>query len=309
MREPGRPFEGPQRTVELAFPAVRLGQSMRGLLVDGNERGQRAQTLPVGGSLLDRPGEGGERPSRRRPAHVVLCEEAAHLVPEGARFTRPALVVRRLADEIEPPRGPRAGRVEEVAVALNRVRPRQPRPAQARVELARRFLVEKRRALAPARQPALFEAEDEDDLVAPCAGAQKVDDVDPARFSSTGSADLGALQRGHDLVGSQRTAEREPALELTDQPVKGLERPEILARLLADRRRLESVGGTEHEASKVEQSGERRLSLAEELERRQRMAVPEPHRFLLGALAGLDGAAPEPALDPVDARSGEARIG
>src|SRR5512133_1741784 len=309
MREAGRPFERPQRTVELAFPAVCLGQSMRGLLADGDERGERAQTLPVGRSLLDRPGEGGERPSRRRSAHVVFRKEAAHLVPEGARFTRPTLVVRRLADEIEPPRGPRAGRVEEVAVPLNRVRPRQPRPAQARVELARRFLVEERRALAAARQRALFEAEHEDDLVTPRAGAQKVDDVAPARLSSTCSADLGAFQRGHDLVRSQRTAEREPALELADQPVEGLEGPQILARLLADRRRLEPVGRTEHEASEFEQSGERRLSLAEELERRQRVTVPEPHRFLLGALARLDGAAPEPALDPVDARSGEARIG
>ncbi len=105
------------------------------------------------------------------------------------------------------------------------------------------------------------------------------------------------------------TSEREPALELADQPIEGLERPQILARFLADRGRLESVGSTEHEASKVEQSGERRLSLAEELERRQRVAVPEPHRLLLGALARLDGAASEPALDPVDARSGEARIG
>src|SRR5256886_517123 len=309
MREAGRPFEGPQRAVELAFPPVRLGQSMRGLLVDGNERGERAQALSVGRSLLDRPGEGGERPPRRRSAHVVFCKKAADLVPEGARFARPTLVVRRLADEIESPRGPRAGRVEEVAVALDRVRSRQPRPAQARVELARRFLVEERRALAAARQRALLEAEHEDDLVAPRAGAQKVDDVYPPRLSSTGSANLGAFERGHDLVRSQRPAEREPALELPDQPIEGLERPQILARFLADRGRLESVGGTEHEASKVEQSGERRLSLAEELERRQRVAVPEPHRLLLGALARLDGAAPEPALDPVDARSGEARIG
>ena len=56
-------------------------------------------------------------------------------------------------------------------------------------------------------------------------------------------------------------------------------------------------------------SGERRPSRAESVERRQRVAVAEPHRLLLGALARLDGAAPKPALDPVDARSGEARIG
>ena len=69
------------------------------------------------------------------------------------------------------------------------------------------------------------------------------------------------------------------------------------------------MGRAEHEASQVEQSSERRLGLAEELERRQRVAVAEPHRFLLCALARLDGAAAEPPLDPVDTRSGETRIG
>src|SRR5439155_26689822 len=135
----------------------------------------------VGRSLLDRPGEGGERPSRRRSAHVVLCKEAAHLVPEGARFARPTLVVRRLADEIEPPRGPRAGRVEEVADTLDRARSRQPRPAQARAELAHRFLGEERRALAAAPQRAPFEAEHKTELVGPRWGAQQGHGVYPPR--------------------------------------------------------------------------------------------------------------------------------
>ena len=151
MRQTRRPFERPQRTVELALPAVRLRQSIRSLLVERNERGERAQALPLGRSVLDRPGEGGERPPRCRAPHLVLCEQAENLVPEGTRLPRPTLVVRGLPDEIEPPGGARAGGVEEVAVALDRVRPRQPRAAQARVELPRRLLVEERRALAAAR--------------------------------------------------------------------------------------------------------------------------------------------------------------
>ena len=69
------------------------------------------------------------------------------------------------------------------------------------------------------------------------------------------------------------------------------------------------MGGTEHEAGEVEQRGERRVGLAEELERRQRVPVAEPHGFLLRALAGLDGAAAEPSLDPIDARARETRVG
>ena len=129
MREARRPFEGAERAVELALPTVCLRQRVRGLLVDGDERGKRTQPLPIGRSLLDGPGEGREWSPHRGTAHLVLGKEAANLVPEWARLARPTLVVRRFAHEIEPPRGACAGRVEEVAVSLDRVRPRQARAA------------------------------------------------------------------------------------------------------------------------------------------------------------------------------------
>ena len=69
------------------------------------------------------------------------------------------------------------------------------------------------------------------------------------------------------------------------------------------------MGGAEHEAGEIGHGGERRLRLAEKLERRQRVTVAEPHRLLLRALTRLDRASAEPSLDPVDARPGEPRIG
>ena len=69
------------------------------------------------------------------------------------------------------------------------------------------------------------------------------------------------------------------------------------------------MGGAEHEAGEVAQRRERRLRLAEELERGERVSVAEPHRLLFRPLAGLDGAAPEPTFDPIDARAGETRVG
>src|SRR5439155_14812190 len=311
MRKASPTLEGAERAIELPLPAVRLRQRARGLLVGGNERGEGAQALAVGGRLLDRPRECRERPPRRGAAHLVLCEQIANLVPEGARLARPALVIRRLADEVEPPRGARAGRVEEVAVALDRVRLREPRVAQARVELARLLLRQERGAFASAWQRPLLEAEDEHDLVATRPGAQEIDHVDAAGFRGA-SPDPGtrsACQGGQDLVGRQRAAKSAPALQLTDEPGERLEGAQVLPRALSYRWRVEPVRCTEHEAREVLHRVERRLSLAEELEGRERVAVAEPHRLLFRPVARLDGAAAQASLDPVDARTRSTRVG
>ena len=50
-----------------------------------------------------------------------------------------------------------AGRVEEVTIELDRIRPQEPRPV--RVELAARVVVEERRAAAATRQAPLFKTE------------------------------------------------------------------------------------------------------------------------------------------------------
>src|SRR5881227_2170819 len=309
VSQAGRSLEGPQRTVEPPLPAVRLRQRAARALVESRQRSDCAQSFALGRRLLDRPGERGERPPCRRAAHLVFPEEVANLVPERACLARPALVVCRLAHEVQPPRRARAGRVEEVAVARHGVRLREPRAAQTRVELASGLLVEERRRLAAPRQRSLLEAKHEDDLVTARARAQEIDDVDPPGFSRAGRAHGNAFNGCDDLVGSQRAAESEPALELVDEPGQGLEGAQILAGFLADRRGLEPVGGAEHEAGEVAQRRERRLRLAEELERGERVSVAEPHCLLFRPLAGLDGAAPEPTFDPIDARAGETRVG
>src|SRR5213078_4867318 len=97
--------------------------------------------------------------------------------------------------------------------------------------------------------------------------------------------------------------------ELADQPRERLEGAQILPRALSNRRRLEPVGGPQHEAGQILHGGERSRGLAHELERRQRVPVAEAHGLLLGALAGLDRASAQPTLDPVDAGPREPGVG
>jgi hypothetical protein len=51
-----------------------------------------------------------------------------------------------------------------------------------------------------------------------------------------GGASGRSFERGDDLVRRQRAAQRQPALELADEPVECLERPQILERLITDGR-------------------------------------------------------------------------
>src|SRR5207302_736079 len=80
----------------------------------------------------------------RRAAHVVRVEHRACLVPERARLAGRPVVARGLAHEVEALRGPRAGGVEEVAVAADGIRPLEPAS-----ELAAAVVVEERRTAAP----------------------------------------------------------------------------------------------------------------------------------------------------------------
>ncbi len=114
---------GAEGAVEAAVPAVRAGERLRlaaGLL-GARERGDGAQPLAVARRRLERPGERRERAAARPADDVVRFEERSDLLPERARFPGRAFVGGRLAHQVEPPRGPRAGRVEEVAVASDRV--------------------------------------------------------------------------------------------------------------------------------------------------------------------------------------------
>src|SRR6266540_2335119 len=77
------------------------------------KRAQGAEPLALGGSCVETPREGSQRALPRPPGDVLARKECTHLVPEGARLSRRPVVRRRLADEVETPRGPGARGVEE----------------------------------------------------------------------------------------------------------------------------------------------------------------------------------------------------
>src|SRR5262249_40619238 len=77
--------------------------------------------------------------------------------------------------------------------------------------------------------------------------------------SLAASTNRRTFERGDDLVGGKRSAQRKPALELAGKLVERLERPQILPRLLPDGRRFEPVRRTHREACEVKHGVERRL--------------------------------------------------
>src|SRR4029453_13710902 len=99
---------------------------------------------------------------------------------ERARRARRAVGGRRLAHEVEPPGRTRARRVEEVALARDRVGPGQPRAARGLVDRPPFLVGEEGGALLPAREAALLEPEQEDDLGSPRPRAEEVGDRDGA---------------------------------------------------------------------------------------------------------------------------------
>src|SRR5207244_3325785 len=143
-------------------PVVRT--RVRGSLgrVCGGERAEGAEPLALRRRLVEVPRERGERAARRRAGDVVRVEEHPDLVPERARLARRALVVRRLADEVQAPRRPRAGGVEEEALTRDRVRLDESRPRGALVDRPAFVVGDERRPGSAARQAALLEAEQED---------------------------------------------------------------------------------------------------------------------------------------------------
>ena len=109
----------------------------------------------------------------------------------------------------------RAGGVEEVAVAADRVGPLQ--AGAALVERAAGVVVEERRGVAAPRQAALLEAEDEDDVEAARARAEQVDDGDAARLVAAHRPERLPLDGGDDLLAGELAREVAPALELAEQ--------------------------------------------------------------------------------------------
>ena len=233
----------------------------------------------------------------RPAAHVVGVEERLDVVPERARLARAAVVVRGLAHEIEPLRGARARRVEEVAVVLDRVRPLEPRAS--RVERAPRVVVEERRAPAATRQAPLLQPEDEDGVEAARAGAQEVDHGDAPRVVACAASQRGTLDRRQDVLAAQVSAELAPALELGEQPPQRLVRPQVEPARGVRRRPLQAVGVPQHSLRELPHRLDRVGGLTQLLERGQRRAA-KALSLVDHALRRLDCVATEASLDEVD---------
>ncbi len=245
--------------------------------------------------------ESGRRVVARRTSSASNNDR--DVVPERARLARAAVVVGRLAHEIEPPRGARARRVEEVAVTRNAVGPREPRAAL--VELAARLVVEERRAAAAPRQASLLEPEHERHVEAARAGAEEIDDGDAAGFVAALRAKGEPLDRGKNVFARERSREVAPAVELGEEPDERVVRAQVEAARVVGRRMLDSMGVPEHPRQVLPHGRDGLAGGAQLVERRQRSAS-QPLGLLHDPLGVLHRPAAEATLDKVDGTALEA---
>ena len=299
-----RPVERAARAAEPACPAVRVGQrdGEVGRVGIGRERGQRPQPLAHGRRLVDRQRQLRERPPSRRARHVRRVEDGRDVVPERARLQRRAVVGRRLADEAEPPRGARAGRVEEVAVAADRVGPLEPR-----AERAPAVVVEERRAAPAPRQRPLLEPEHEDRVEAARARAHQVEHRDAAGLRGVAGRDLEPLERADHVRRGQRLAETLPGLELVEQLRGRGDAPEVEPRRVADRRPVEPVRGGDHLGEQRAHAADRRARVAEVAQRHERR-LAEALGLGLDLIWPAHRAPAQPALGEIDAGARDAGV-
>ena len=234
---------------------------------------------------------------------VLLVEHRGDFVPEWARLARPAVVGRRLADEVETARRARAGRIEEVAVAAHLIRPLQPR-----AERAACVVVEERRDTLAARQHSLLEAEQEHDLERAGSHAHQVEHGDPTCFAGPREPHLTVLERSEHVLRRRFAAERCEAFELVEEAQHRVIGAQVEARGLPGRRRFGSVGRADHrpdQGADTRRRGRRAAQLRKVRDRRLAKLLG----LLLDACGGVDRATAQAAFDEVDGRTGEARVG
>src|SRR5919204_3550122 len=269
MRETRRPLERDGRPLEPSVPAVCARQRTSGLRFGGCKGGEGADALAVARRRLECPRERRERAAPRPALDVVGCVEPAYFVPERACLAGGTVVSGRLADEVEPPRRPRAYGVEEVAVAGDRVGAEEPAAARGALELGLPLLVEERGGRGAARKPSLLDPQDEDDLETSRARSEEVEDGHPARFSCASEAN-GSVEQPHDLLACEVAAEVAPAVELSGGACHALVGAQVESSLLAGRRVLQAVGRADHRACEFGHGGDGILRRAGRLEMRYR---------------------------------------
>ncbi len=274
--------------------------------VADRELGERTQTLALRRRPFELPRQLRQRPPPRPAADIVRVEQHGDLVPEGARLARVPLVGRRLADEHQPPARACARGVEEVAVALDRIGPDEA-CARSAVEVPARLVVEEGRGIAPARQRALLEPEQEDDLEAACPCTGEVEHRHTTSVAGRAEADLGVLERAEHLVGRELAAEIAPALELVQQAGDGVVGAQVCAARIADGRRLHAMRAAQHRRGQRAHGLDRPGCAPHRLEHGQRLPVAQLDRLLLHGLPRRDAPPTQPAFEKVDIRAHDAR--
>ena len=239
----GRAVEGTTRAIEAARPVVGGGEGIRTVFVVGREPDERAQALALARRRLERPGQSRERPAPRGALNVGGVEERPDVLPERARLARHTLVARRLANEHEPPGRPRAGRVEEVAVARDGVR-----SLETSTELARaaRRRGAARGARDAERRPSSSPSTNTTSNVR-VLRSFVVEHGDPTLRRALGR-DARALERREDVVAHDRRLAAGERSELAERALRGSVRARVDPRVVARRRRLETPCVAHHAA-------------------------------------------------------------
>ena len=300
--EARRAVEGGKRALEPPLPAVRRRERRRALCVLDPEPRDRTQALALARRRLEWPGEAGERTPPRRARDLALVEERAGVVPERARLARHPVVRRRLAREHEPAARAGACRVEEVAVAGDRVH-----ALEATTKLAPRVVVEERGWSVSPRKAPFLEPEQDDDVEVARSGPGVVENGDIACLACGERSNGRALERRDDGVVPEWFAvtacER---IEIVERPGGGLIRTGVSPGIVRRRRRVEAPGAARHRTDEIADGGRGVVGGSELVEGRQRRPA-QALRLLRHTLRLCDRTAPKTALDEVHRAALEAR--
>ena len=172
---------------------------------------------------------------------------------------------------VEQAARPRAGGIEEVAVAARRVGPLEPGPRAAsssrRVSSSKNGDVGSRRGSEPCSRPITKTASN-----LPRAGAREVEHRHAAGLARGVAAHGRPVERGEDIVGADRDPRRLQTLQLVEDTSCRLGGAKVALRDGADRRSAEAVGVPRHRQHDL-RSAEAAGVMLDELERLQEAGV------------------------------------
>ena len=251
--------------------------------------------------------ESGRRRVQRRTSSGSKSATTSSQNGLGSRGLPSSVAASRTS--VRPPRRPRAGRVEEVALALDRVGPREPgcrAPVEAPRARRRRGTATRPRGAAAS----LLEPEQEDQRRSgACApGRDRGRRRGRARRRRRAAPRRARARRGRRPPERSPPSARQPSSSSRTRVSDSYARRSArLASPTGGASRPWALRAASPPRSRAGLDGSRRA--AQRLERRQRLSVAEPDRLLLDALPRRDAAAAQPPLEEVDVRAGEAGVG